>query len=71
MVVYVLMREDQNEYGYVDTSIEGVFYDERAACNQERLERHNARQRGLIVEGDAATDGEWQVSWAIHEQSVR
>ena len=29
MMVYVLLREDQSEHGYIDTSIAGVFLDER------------------------------------------
>lgn len=31
MIVYVLIREDQKEHGFVDASIDGVFGDERVA----------------------------------------
>ena len=70
MTVYVLIREDQNEHGYVDTSIAGVFHNEHDAREQEALERQNAREQGLIVEDDDSPDGEWQVSWAIQEHLV-
>ena len=70
MTVFVLIREDQNEHGYVDTSITGVFSDERAARECEAFERRYARQQGLIVEDDESPDGEWQVSWAVEEHLV-
>lgn len=69
MTVYVLIREDQNELGYIDTSIAGVFQVERAAKEQEAIERRNAREQGLIVE-DESSDGDWQVSWVVEEHLV-
>ena len=63
----MLIREDQNEQGYVDTSIAGVFQDQHAAREQEALERRTAREQCLIVEDDESPDGEWQVSWAIQD----
>ena len=71
MTVFVLIREHQNEHGYVDTSINGVFLDERVAREREAAERRNARDHGLIVEDDDSPDGEWQVSWKIEEYDVR
>ena len=70
MTVFVLIREDQNERGYIDMSIGGVFSDERVAREQEAHERRKAREQGLIVEDDESPDGEWQVSWAIQEHIV-
>lgn len=70
MTVYVLIREDQNEYGYIDTSITGVFYDRSAANKRESAERRNARAQGMLVEDDESPDGEWQVSWMIKEHLV-
>lgn len=71
MTVYILLREDQNEHGYIDTSITGVFRDEGIAREQETLERLQARQQGLVVERDESGDGEWQVSWKVEECLVR
>lgn len=70
MTVFVLIREDQNEHGYVDTSIAGVFHTEHVAREQESVERRNARDQGLIVEDDDSSDGEWQVSWTVEEHAV-
>lgn len=47
MTVYVLLREDQNEHGYVDTSITGVFREAGVARETETLQRLHARQDGL------------------------
>ena len=70
MTVFVLIREDQNEHGYIDTSITGVFRDARIAKEMETLERLHARQDGLVVEDDESPDGEWQVSWKVEEHPV-
>jgi hypothetical protein len=70
MTVYILIREDQNDHGFVDTSIAGVFRDEPAARELEARERQRACELGLIVEDEDSPDGEWQVSWAVEEHSV-
>jgi hypothetical protein len=70
MTVFVLIREDQNEHGYVDTSIAGVFRESGVAQEVETRERLRARQEGLVVEDDESPDGEWQVSWKMEERTV-
>jgi hypothetical protein len=70
MTVFVLVREDQNEHGYVDTSIAGVFREAGVAKEVEALARLDARQLGLVVEDDESPDGEWQVSWKVEEHLV-
>ena len=70
MMVYVLIREDQNEHGYVDTSIAGVFQNEGAAREHEQGLRRKAAAEGLMVENDDSPDGEWQVSWVVEEHPV-
>ena len=70
MMVYVLLREDQNEHGYIDTSIAGVFHDRRVAKKHEALDRLHALAQGLVVEDDDCADGEWQVSWTVEEHFV-
>lgn len=69
MTVYVLIREDQNEHGYIDTSITGVFHEKRVARERETLERLLAAEEGLVVEDDES-DADWQVSWKVEEHSV-
>ena len=63
MTVFVLIREHQNEDGYVGTSIAVVFHDEHVAREQQAIERRHAREQGVVVEDDDSPDGEWQVSW--------
>jgi len=70
MTVFVLIREDQNEHGYIDTSITGVFQGKHLAEEHQVLERLHARDQGLVVEDDESPDGEWQVSWKIEEHLV-
>ena len=70
MTVYVLIREDQNEHGYVDASIAGIFHINYVAWEQEAIERRHAREQDLIVEDDDSPDGEWQVSWKVEEYAV-
>jgi hypothetical protein len=70
MTVFVLIREDQNEHGYVDTPIAGVFREAGVAKEMETLERLHARQEGLVVEDDDSPDGEWQISWKVEEHTV-
>lgn len=71
MTVYLLLREDQNEHGYIDTSITGVFRDVTIAREQETLERRQAKAQGLVVEDDESPDGDWQVSWKVEECLLR
>lgn len=71
MTVYVLIREDQNSHGFVDTAVAGVFLEPDAAEHFEAAERLRARTLGLVVEDDDSPDAEWQVSWRIEEHAVR
>ena len=70
MTAFVLIREDQNEHGYIDTSIVGIFHEQQAAAAEESRERLRARAERLVVEDDHSADGEWQVSWKIEEHAV-
>lgn len=70
MTVFVLIREDQNQHGYIDTSIEGVFREAHVAEEMETLERLQARQEGLVVEDENSRSGEWQVSWKVEQHLV-
>jgi hypothetical protein len=70
MTVFLLIREDQNDHGYIDTSVAGVFSDEPRAREQEVAERQRAHEQGLIVEDDESPDGDWQVCWKIEEHLV-
>jgi hypothetical protein len=69
MTVYVLIREDQNQHGYVDVSITGIFREKRIAEKLEEVERRLARREGLRVE-ELGSDGDWEVSWKIEEHDI-
>jgi hypothetical protein len=70
VVVFVLVREDQNQHGYVDTFIAGIFGDEHAAADAEALQRLRAGAAGLMVEDEDSSDPAWQVAWRIEEHSL-
>ncbi len=70
MTVFLLIQEHQNDHGYVETSVAGVFHNEGSAREQETIERLHAREQGLVVEDDDSPDGTWQVSWKIEEYAV-
>lgn len=70
MTVYVLIREDQNEHGFVDTSVAGVFLKQDAAESSETAERLRAKALGLVVEDEDSPDAAWQVSWRVEEHSA-
>jgi hypothetical protein len=70
MVVYVLIRENQNEHGYIDTDIAGIFSNERFALQREEEERARARQDGLRLSDEEESDPDWQVSWKVEDHFV-
>lgn len=70
VVVFVLVREDQNEHGYIDTSITGIFRDARAAAYEEALQRHRAAASGLIIDDEDSSNPAWQVAWRTEEHNV-
>ena len=66
MTVWVLTREEQNQHGYVDTSIVAVFRSGQRAIERRTREEEVARAEGLLVDGDPLTPaGEWQYSLNI------
>jgi hypothetical protein len=71
MIIYVLMREDQNDHGYVDTSIAGIFRNLRTAQEHEEAARARALQQGLRVCDEDDSDPDWQVSWKVEDHVVR
>jgi hypothetical protein len=72
MTIYLLRREDQNDHGYIDVSVEGVFRRRMDASRQLQKERRRARKNGMRVEGDdQGDDGEWQVCWDIREYDLQ
>lgn len=71
MTVYVLVREDQSEHGFVDASIVGLFRSQDEATELLELSMAEAREQGLRVCGDRGTEPEWEVSWNIEPHPLR
>ena len=71
MTVYVLVREDQGEHGFVDASIVGLFRSQDEATVLLKSSIAEARAQGLRVCGDPGTEPEWEVSWNIEPHLLR
>ena len=71
MNVYVLVREDQSEHGFVDASIVGLFRSQDEAAVLLKSSMAEAREQGLRVCGDPGTEPEWEVSWNIEPHPLR
>jgi hypothetical protein len=69
MTVYVLLRDIQGEYGYVDTSVDAVFCEARDAALRLEEERQKARFDGLRT-CDETADGDWEVAWRIERRPL-
>lgn len=69
MTVHVLIREDQNHYGFIDTSIVGLFTAEHDAVAAEAAAHVKARAEGLRLEVDTE-EADWQVCWRIELHDV-
>ncbi|MBL8143905.1 MAG: hypothetical protein JNM38_22510 [Acidobacteria bacterium] len=70
MTVHILVREDQNDHGFVDTSIVGVYSSKTRAEAVKTAEEVSARADGLVVEDDDSPGGDWQVSWKVWTHEV-
>jgi hypothetical protein len=69
MTIYLLLREEQSDHGFVDTEVIGAFRDRIAAGVRLDVETEAAREAGRLVEGDEAVgDGEWQLAFHVREQ---
>lgn len=70
MTVHVLIREDRNEHGYIDTSVVGVYRELRSARLERRRQRRGAIAEGLDVNYFNTEDDTWEVFWRIEEMDV-
>jgi hypothetical protein len=70
MIVHVVVREDQNEHGFVDTSVGGLFRSRRDADAFVESSSVEARSQGLRVWGDPGAEPDWDVSWTIESHPL-
>lgn len=70
MKVHVVLREDQNEYGFIDTSVVGLFRNRRDANAFVRSSTLEARKEGLSLYGDPEHDADWNVCWLVESHAL-
>jgi hypothetical protein len=70
MHVHVLIREDRNQHGYIDTSIIGVYHELKMARLERLRDRRRAISEGLDVNYDNPHGDTWEVCWKIGDAVV-
>lgn len=67
MDVYILIREDRNHYGYIDTSIVGIYRELKSARLERMRDRRKAIAEGLDVnyQNPHSSTDTWEVYWKI------
>ena len=64
------IRPAKRRYGFVDTSVVGLFRNRKEADTFMEASVIGAREEGLCVCGDAGVDSEWEVCWTIESHVV-
>lgn len=70
MTVHVLIREDRNHYGYIDTSIIGIYREIKSTRLERRQQRRCAIADGRDVNYDNPDADSWEVFWKLEAREV-
>lgn len=70
MDVYLLIREDRNHDGYIDTSVLGVYRELKLARLERLRDRKRAIVEGLDVNYNNPHGDTWEVYWKIEDAFV-
>ena len=70
MSVHLLLREDRNHYGDIDTSVIGVYRELKTARLERMRQRRRAISDGFDVNYDNPDGDTWEVYWKIEEVEV-
>lgn len=70
MDVYLLIREDRNHYGYIDTAVLGVYRELKLARLERLRDRRRAIAEGLDVNYRNPHGDTWEVYWKIEGAAV-
>ena len=70
MTVHVVIREDQNEHGFIDASVDGLFRSRHEADEYVKSSIADARDEGLRVSDESGIEPDWDVSWKIEVHPV-
>ena len=65
MVVNVLIREDRDQHGYIDTSVIGIYRELKSARLEKMRQRRRAISHGFDVSYDNPVGDTWEVCWKI------
>ena len=65
MTLHVVIREDQNQYGFIDATVVGLFQSRSEADAFVDSSAMRARDEGLRVFGDPGSEPDWDVCWAV------
>jgi hypothetical protein len=68
--VFLLIREDRNHYGYIDTSVLGVYRELKVARLERLRDRRRAIAEGLDVNYCNPHGDTWEVYWKIEAAAV-
>jgi len=71
MTIYLLVREDQNQHGFVDSGVIGAFQKKEDAEARSRDEVRIERESGTRVEGQAGCPlDDWDVALRVEEHAL-
>jgi hypothetical protein len=70
MTVHVVIREDQSEHGFIDTSVVGLFRSRPDADSFVKSSVLQARHEGLRVCGGTGDPADWDVSWIVEGHAL-
>lgn len=71
MNIYLLVREDQNQHGFVDAAVIGAFRRKDEAEARLQRETQIELENGASVEGaEGCPLDEWDVSLRVEEHSL-
>lgn len=71
MTIYLLVREDQNQHGFVDTGVIGAFRSKEDAEAFRRTEVRVERTNGMRVAGEEGCPlDDWDVALSVEEHPL-
>ena len=70
MFVHVLLREDRNHYGYIDTSVIGVYTEMKLARLEKMRQRRMSIASGFDVNYNNPDADTWEVYWRIDSMGL-
>lgn len=70
MKIFLIVQENQNDHGFVDTTMVDAFTDQRLAERAIETLASDAIDAGEYVAGKNAPADDWTVSYAVQEVTL-